>query len=455
MGTVYRAENIVTGKLVAVKCLHPADAANPDATERLLREARAASSLSHPNVVDMYDIGQAGDALFLVMELLEGETLRAYLDRRTTPELSEFIPLIVSALEGVMAAHELGIVHRDLKPENIFLARKARSNVTTTKVLDFGVAKLPKRAGLTLTQTGTALGTPAYMSLEQLRGERSLDARTDVYAFGVILYEGITGRRPHEAENLADLAIKLATCDPRPVREWRAHVPAGLARIVEQSIARDRDLRTPDLRTLHRELQSVLRDLPHDEAPGRAASADLTPQSVASRPATAPTNAPDTLTSRELTTSPLPRSARLRRAVVLGAFALLAASVVSWRQRGTSPSAVQKPGASPAPVANVPVSRPAVPPSRTRRVDDNAEQDNEPSLVSPRVVASPDSPSPQRELELEAAERERHSAARSGHEDATGATKSRPQRPKRVAPLTSKVVAPVARKPSSAERLGF
>jgi tRNA A-37 threonylcarbamoyl transferase component Bud32 len=260
MGTVFRAENVVTGKHVAVKWMHPHVAANSDAAERLLREAQAASRLTHPNVVDVYDIVQDDQTLFLVMELLEGETLGSCLQRNPHPKISEFIALLLPAMEGVAAAHDKGVIHRDLKPDNIFLVRVPGSTRVTAKVVDFGIAKVAGTQGLTLTGTGMSLGTPLYMSLEQLRGDKDVDARADVYAFGVILYEAITGYMPYSATTLSELAIKVATTDAVPVKELRPDVPTQLARAVDWAIARKREQRLPNVRALIQELDAFAQD---------------------------------------------------------------------------------------------------------------------------------------------------------------------------------------------------
>jgi serine/threonine protein kinase len=253
MGSVYRAENVLTGKQVAVKWMHPQYAASPDAAERLIREARAASKLSHPNVVDVYDVIRDGQTLFLVMELLQGESLRDYLRKQTRPPLHELISLMMGAMSGVAAAHAQGVIHRDLKPDNIFLERVAGMPHPIAKVLDFGIAKLAEHSdgrGTTLTQTGTAIGTPVYMSFEQLRGDKNLDHRTDVYAFGVMLYEASAGYPPFAAATLSELAIKVATTDAAPLKTVRPDAPNALCAIVDRAVRRARDERWPDVPSL-------------------------------------------------------------------------------------------------------------------------------------------------------------------------------------------------------------
>lgn len=257
MGSVYRAENVLTGKQVALKWMLPQYAASPDAAERLIREARAASKLSHPNVVDVYDVIQDGDTLFLVMELLQGETLREFLRQKARPPLHELISVMLGAMSGVAAAHSQGVIHRDLKPDNIFLVHVPGLPQPIAKVLDFGIAKLAEHAdvrGATLTQTGTAIGTPVYMSFEQLRGDKNLDHRTDVYAFGVMLYEAAVGHPPFAAATLSELAIKVATTEAAPLHSLRPDAPSALCAIIDRAVRRARDERWPDVPSMMQQL---------------------------------------------------------------------------------------------------------------------------------------------------------------------------------------------------------
>lgn len=257
MGSVYRAENVLTGKQVALKWMHPQYAASPDAAERLIREARAASKLSHPNVVDVYDVIRDDQTLFLVMELLQGESLRDYLRKNARPPLHDLISLMMGAMSGVAAAHAQGVIHRDLKPDNIFLERVAGMPQPIAKVLDFGIAKLAEHAdvrGATLTQTGTAIGTPVYMSFEQLRGDKNLDHRTDVYAFGVMLYEATAGQPPFSAATLSELAIKVATTEAVPLKTLRPDAPSALCAIIDRAIRRAREERWPDVPSMMQQL---------------------------------------------------------------------------------------------------------------------------------------------------------------------------------------------------------
>jgi serine/threonine protein kinase len=254
MGVVLEAEHTVSGKRVAIKWMRPELASRPEAVERFLREARASARVRHPNVVDVYDVVHEGNAAFLVMELLDGEPLTALLERGGMPA-HELIALLLEAMRGVAAAHREGVIHRDIKPDNIFLARETDRSLRTPKVLDFGISKLSGGEGLALTQTGATLGTPLYMSFEQLCGVRDIDARTDVYAFGVILYEALTGRPPYEAETFPELIVKIANTQPKPPKSLRSDIPRSLDRLIQSAMAKERDQRFPSLEVMIRALE--------------------------------------------------------------------------------------------------------------------------------------------------------------------------------------------------------
>lgn len=215
MGVVFEAEQLRTHKVVAVKWMHQVqdEERTPARIARFLREARAVANIQHPNVVDLYDVGESDGTPFLVLERLRGESLRERLQRGPM-SWDEACRVMLGVLSGVGAVHRAGVIHRDLKPDNIFLC--SDDHGTVPKVLDFGVAAMRASSedGLdSLTRTGSLLGTPAYMALEQLTGGE-VDARADIYGLGVMLYEMLTGRLPFEARTAADLAVIQATRSP-------------------------------------------------------------------------------------------------------------------------------------------------------------------------------------------------------------------------------------------------
>lgn len=244
MGSVYEIEHELTKHRRALKLLHKAMAGQPSVVERFLREASAAGRVGNPHIVETFDAGvlDTGEP-YLVMEILRGEALSSRIAHGRMSVL-DVVDLVGQAAAGVHAAHLAGIIHRDLKPDNLFIT-EGPDGRPFVKILDFGISKFDpaKTNGLQLTQEGAALGTPYYMPPEQIRGEGSLDARADVYALGVILYECLAGVRPFEAETLAHLAILIHTGQPTPIEQHRPDLPPGLGGIVHAAMATDRGQR--------------------------------------------------------------------------------------------------------------------------------------------------------------------------------------------------------------------
>jgi eukaryotic-like serine/threonine-protein kinase len=264
MGTVYEAEHIAIGRAVAVKVLHPQQARKKDAVRRFHQEARAAGAIGHPNICEVYDIGLLDDGSpYLVMERLVGETLADRIGSEGGLPFDDVIDVLTQVLSGLVAAHEKRIVHRDIKPENVFLTRRVGCP-PVAKLLDFGVSKMigplfsgEREEDLDLTRTGMVMGTPYYMSPEQARGDRNLDARVDLYACGVILYEALTGRRPFMAANYNALLLQILTSRPRAARELRPALPSGFDAVLDKSLARSRDDRYQTAADFQRDLQTL------------------------------------------------------------------------------------------------------------------------------------------------------------------------------------------------------
>jgi serine/threonine-protein kinase len=257
MGEVYKAENLLIGRTVAIKVLRPEHAQSPDLVARFRREATAANIVRHPHVVDILDIGEdETGAPFIVQEFLFGEDLGAHIENmggRISAETA--IDLLMPVIEAVALAHSRGVIHRDLKPENVFLAREGKNIVP--KLLDFGISQI-KSGDVRVTASGIAMGTPAYMAPEQIKDAREADSRTDVWALGVILYEVLAGEYPFRAETQPALFVAIATQEIPPLVDVAPHVSPTLSRIVARCLRRSPDERYPSAAELARDLNKFL-----------------------------------------------------------------------------------------------------------------------------------------------------------------------------------------------------
>ncbi|MFH1680758.1 MAG: serine/threonine-protein kinase, partial [Candidatus Eisenbacteria bacterium] len=263
MGVVYKAEDTKLGRTVALKFLPPELTKDPEAKERFVREARAASSLAHPGICTIHEIDEAENRAFIAMEFVEGESLQAMI-RRAPLGIDKAIDLSVEIAQGLQEAHERGIVHRDIKSANIMVTPKGRA-----KIMDFGLAR--SMGQTTLTKTGTTVGTIAYMSPEQARGE-GVDHRADIWSLGVVLYEMITGRLPFKGDHEPAVIYSILNEDPDPVTAIRSGVPMELERIVGKLLAKDPAARYQHVEELPVDLRAV--DLKAGAASGvRAVSA--------------------------------------------------------------------------------------------------------------------------------------------------------------------------------------
>lgn len=258
MGHVYRAVNTHVGRAVAIKLLRTEHAENPVVRDRFMREARAANLVRHPNVVDVVDIEQdASGSPFIVQELLDGEDL-AHLAARSGGKLplAVVVDFLLPVIDAVAEAHSKGVVHRDLKPENVFLAKSPHGPVP--KLLDFGISKVTSTSDLRATEVGVMMGTPAYMPPEQVQGARDADARSDIWALGVMMFELIAGRLPFDAIDAPALFVAIATRDAPTLLDIRADVTPKVSQIVARCLRRRPDERYPTAAELARDLRHVL-----------------------------------------------------------------------------------------------------------------------------------------------------------------------------------------------------
>lgn len=256
MGAVYQTTRFHIGDTVAVKILHPEQGTDPHAAERFRREAQLAARLKHPNVVSIYDFGVSSDGLmYLVMELVEGQSLRKIIKQHGPLSIDAVAEVTAQTCAALGEAHRQNIIHRDIKPDNIIL------NSTTSglriKVLDFGIAKLRDLAASNLTQTGSVMGTPHYMSPEQCMGEE-LDSRSDIYSLGVVLYEILCGVAPFHSPTPSAVVVQHVTQAPTPLRSMNISVPSAVEAVVLHALQKRREARPQTAEALAQEMRTAV-----------------------------------------------------------------------------------------------------------------------------------------------------------------------------------------------------
>lgn len=259
-GTVYKAEDLTLKRTVAIKVIKPSHQDPNIANRRFLREAQAISQIDHPNVISVFEVVQKGAANFLVMQYAPGSSLRERIDKGSVSAV-DAIKIASGVAGGLQSAHDVGVVHRDIKPENIVVDEPAGA-----KVLDFGVAHLIDRS--TLTRRGKIVGTLPYMAPEQIKGDL-VDARTDVYAVGVVLFEMLTGKLPFESTEESAFFYQIVNVVPEPVETLVPNLPAGIGEVVSKAIAKNPGDRYQTAGEMRHDLEIVLRrsEKTSDESP--------------------------------------------------------------------------------------------------------------------------------------------------------------------------------------------
>jgi eukaryotic-like serine/threonine-protein kinase len=374
MGAVYLAENLDIGRKVAIKVLHADFAGDANIMQRFRMEARAAAAIGHPGIVDVLDLGATDDgAAFIVMERLDGETLGSRLAREKTLPPADAVALACEALDALAAAHDKGIVHRDLKPENVFLCARPERRV---KLLDFGISKFAGPDDVSLTATGMLMGSPLYMSPEQVRNAKDTGPATDLYSMGAILYEALGGMPPYGGATFSEVLANVLMEAHRPLVEVNRAVPVTLSRAVDALLAKTTGERPADARAacamLRRALDEAAPPSPSPSLPAKPVDALAATGVVRESGAVDTTVPPVATTVPPVSTTVPPASRRGRFVVGMVAAASIAAALVGvalWHSAARGPqasSSAPSPAAQLAPPATPNARAPSPPPTNVQ-----------------------------------------------------------------------------------------
>lgn len=379
-GTVYKATHPLIGKVVAIKVLATKLSVDPEMVSRFVAEARSVNQIRHRNIIDIFSFGKLADGRqYYVMEYLDGEPLDALIDRETKLSIKDALPILRAIAKALDAAHAKGVAHRDLKAENVFLGRDSDGGLFP-KLLDFGIAKLMGReeAIKHKTRTGAPMGTPYYMSPEQCLG-KDVDHRTDIYAFGVLVYRMLTGVYPFDADDYMSILMQQLNIAPSPPSMHVPTLPSTIDDVVLWLLAKDAGERPPDLRTAVRALEQAAQDAGIDIGPVATWDASSTPGTAAyktqppprktsSAPiALAATTAPPSTASAPTVGPPAKSKSKLPLFAAVGGAVVIAGVVAVFALGGSKsekkPAPAVEPAVAPAPVAPVPTPPPAPAPT--------------------------------------------------------------------------------------------
>ena len=396
MGVVYLAHDPEIGRPVAIKTVRPEAVGGETAQEleaRFLKEARLAGRLQHPNIVTIYDVGRQGDVCFIAMEYVDGRPLTRYLGAADALPLAAKIGVVRQVAEALGHAHDRGVLHRDVKPGTILVAKDGR-----VKVTDFGIGKFTEASTSNLTRTGHMVGSPAYMSPEQVRGDK-LDGRSDLFSLGVVLYELLTGARPFPGESITTLVYQILHTEPKDPLEWNASLPVATREVIARLLAKAPAKRPTDAREFIRELARIEKIQRESEMTRRVLAEAPAPEAARAASATTLPSPP----SPEAVPAALPSSPPPRRSgmpVILALLAVLVAvSLFLLRERRPP----ETPSLAVAPTVRVvlaaaPTSAPAAPeptaPSEPTAVPTEAGAAPPPAATAPMATKARPTPRP-------------------------------------------------------------